>query len=172
MSIYFRQAAASADAISTTEAVRNMVPLAQQPHSSIKNEHPAPAPDEGERVVTIDMKNIHSDTILSEFLAKTGATVIHPSPDEKSEMRQIQERTEHAAVDRAIVKKFIDDKRRAERTLALAREEAEAIRAANHSTTPAMLGDAADLVAIFFLAWVRGLWSFEPEEGRTDEAGE
>lgn len=107
-----------------------MAPLAQQPHSSIKNEHPAPAPDEGERVVTIDMKNVHSDKILSEFLAKTGATVIHPSPDEQAEMRQIEERKEHAAVDRAIVKKYIDEKRQAERMLAIAKQEAEAIKAA------------------------------------------
>lgn len=130
MSIYFRQASASSDPSSTTEAVRNMAPLAQQPHSSIKNEHPAPAPDEGERVVTIDMKNVHSDKILSEFLAKTGATVIHPSPDEQAEMRQIEERKEHAAVDRAIVKKYIDEKRQAERMLAIAKQEAEAIKAA------------------------------------------
>lgn len=131
MSIYFRQAAASSDPLSIAEAVRNMVPLAQQPHSSIKNEHPAPPPDEGERVVTIDMKNVHSDNILGEFLAKTGATVIHASPDEQAEMRQIQERVEHAVVDRAIVKKFIDDKRRAERLLAIAKQEAAAIKAAN-----------------------------------------
>ncbi|KAI1161238.1 hypothetical protein F5B18DRAFT_653822 [Nemania serpens] len=131
MSIYFRQQAASPDSSSTTEAVRTMLPLAQQPHSSIKNEHPAPAPDEGERVVTIDMKNVHSDKILSDFIVKTGATVIHASPDEQVEMRQIEERVEHAAVDRAIVKKFIDDKRREERMLALVRQEAEAIKAAN-----------------------------------------
>ncbi|KAI8634057.1 CI-B8 domain-containing protein [Xylariaceae sp. FL1651] len=130
MSIYFRQAS-SEDSTSVTETVRNMLPLAQQPHSSIKNEHPAPPPDEGERVVTIDMKNVHSDTILSEFLAKTGATPIHPTPDEAVEMRQVEERVERAAVDRAIVKKFIDDKKREERMLALARQEAEAIKASN-----------------------------------------
>ncbi|KAI3323749.1 CI-B8 domain-containing protein [Xylariaceae sp. AK1471] len=129
MSIYFRQA--SSDSASTTEAVRNMLPLAQQPHSSTTNEHPAPPPEEGERVVTIDMKNVHSDTILSEFLAKTGATLVQPTPDEQAEMRQVEERVERGAVDRAIVKKYIDDKRREERMLALARQEAEAIKAAN-----------------------------------------
>ncbi|KAI1740564.1 mitochondrial ribosomal protein L51 [Xylaria scruposa] len=131
MSIYFRQASASSDPASTIEAVRNMLPLAQQPHSSTTNEHPAPPPEEGERVVTIDMKNVHSDAILSEFLAKTGATLVHPSPDELVEMRQVEERIERAAVDRAIVKKFIDDKRREERMLAVAKQEAEAIKAAN-----------------------------------------
>ncbi|KAI2642250.1 CI-B8 domain-containing protein [Xylaria nigripes] len=131
MSIYFRQADSSADSASTTEAVRNMLPLAQQPYSSIKNEHPAPPPEEGERVVTIDMKNVHSDHILSEFLAKTGATVVKPTPDEQVEMRQVEERRERGALDRSIVKKFIEDKKSEERRLALARQEAEAIKAAN-----------------------------------------
>ncbi|KAI0973003.1 CI-B8 domain-containing protein [Xylaria arbuscula] len=131
MSIYFRQTSSSSDPVSTTEAVRNMLPLAQQPHSSTTNEHPAPPPEEDEKVVTINMQNIHSDLILSEFLAKTGATLIHPTPDEQVEMRQVQEREERGAVDRAIVKKYIDDKRRDERMLALAKQEAEAIKAAN-----------------------------------------
>ncbi|KAI0865549.1 CI-B8 domain-containing protein [Xylaria cubensis] len=131
MSIYFRQASASSDPASTTEAVRNMLPLAQQPHSSTTNEHPAPPPEEGERVVTIDMKNVRSDAILSEFLAKTGATLVHPSPDELVEMRQVEERVERATVDRAIVKKYLDDKRHEERMLAVAKQEAEAIKAAN-----------------------------------------
>ncbi|KAJ2971688.1 hypothetical protein NUW58_g9346 [Xylaria curta] len=131
MSIYFRQTSSSSDPTSTTEAVRNMLPLAQQPHSSIKNEHPAPPPEEGERIVTIDMKNVHSDAILSEFIAKTGATVVNPSPDELVEMRQVEELEERAAVDRAIVKRYIDDKRREERMSALAKQEAEAIKAAN-----------------------------------------
>ncbi|KAJ8123554.1 hypothetical protein ONZ43_g529 [Nemania bipapillata] len=126
MSIYFRETSSS-----TTEAVRNMLPLAQQPHSSTKNEHPAPPPDEDETVVTINMKNVHSNTILSEFLAKTGATLVHPTPTEEFEMQQVEERIEHAAIDRAIVKKFIDDKRHEERMLALAKQEAEAIKAAN-----------------------------------------
>ncbi|KAI0512844.1 mitochondrial ribosomal protein L51 [Xylaria bambusicola] len=131
MSIYFRQNSSSSDPISTTELVRNMLPLAQQPHSSIENEHPAPPPEEGERVVTIDMKNVHSDVILSEFLEKTNATVIHPTPDELVEMKQVEERKERGAIDRAIVKKYIDDKRSEERMLSLAKQEAEAIKAAN-----------------------------------------
>ncbi|KAJ8125284.1 hypothetical protein O1611_g8355 [Lasiodiplodia mahajangana] len=131
MSIYFRQSPPSSDPSSTVEAVRNMLPLAQQPHSSIKNEHPAPPPEEDEKVVTIDMKNIHSDAILTEFLAKTGATLVHPTSHEQMEMQQIEERGERANMDRAITKKFIDDKRREERMLALAKQEAEAIKAAN-----------------------------------------
>ncbi|KAK5631381.1 hypothetical protein RRF57_007095 [Xylaria bambusicola] len=131
MSIYFRQTSSSSDPISTTEAVRNMLPLAQQPHSSITNEHPAPPPEEGERVVTINMKNVHSDVILSEFLEKTGATVIHPTPAELVEMKQVEERKERGAIDRAIVKKYIENKRSRERALLLIKQEAEAIKAAN-----------------------------------------
>lgn len=123
MSIYFRQSAAPAS--------KNPLPLAQQPHSSTTNETPAPEPEEGERVVTIEMKNQHSDVILAEFLHKTGATLVHPTADEKSEMVQVEELVERGAVDRSIMKKWLDAKRAEERMLARAKEEAEAIKLAN-----------------------------------------
>lgn len=123
MSIYFRQSAAPVS--------RNILPLGQQPHSSSTNETPAPPPEEGERVVTIEMKNQHSDAILAEFLHKTGATLVHPTADERSEMVQVEELREKAVVDRAIMKKWLDTKRAEERMLARAKEEAEAIRLAN-----------------------------------------
>ena len=140
MSIYFRQTAADDAAAAAAAkggkggaaaAAAMAVPLAQQPHSSTKGECPAPAPAEGERVVTIDMKNVHSDAILDEFLQKTGAVTVHPTPDELVEMRQIEELRERANVDRAIMKKWTDDRRREERMLAQARQEAEAIRLSN-----------------------------------------
>ncbi|KAI0906670.1 CI-B8 domain-containing protein [Ustulina deusta] len=131
MSIYYRKTFASRDPASTIEAVRNMLPLAQQPCSGIRDEHPAPEPAEDERVLKIDMSNIHSDNILKTFLEKTGATPVQPTPDEEALMRQIQERRERGAVDRTIVKKYIDDKRHEEQMLAVARQEADAIKAAN-----------------------------------------
>ncbi|KAK8086898.1 hypothetical protein PG994_001872 [Apiospora phragmitis] len=133
LSIYFRQAAAAAAAAPTTPAGKgtHITPLAQQPHSSTTNECTAPPPEEGERVVTIEMKHQHSDYILAEFLTKTGATVLRPSPDELNEMRQTEDLRERAAIDRSIMKKYIDDKRREENLVARAREEAEAIRLAN-----------------------------------------
>ncbi|KAI1765805.1 CI-B8 domain-containing protein [Hypoxylon sp. FL1150] len=131
MSIYFRQAALSSDTPSALASKLSSLPLAQQPHSSTENEHPAPEPEEGERVVTIDMKNVHSDDILSEFIAKTGATLVHPTPDEQVEMRKFDELAERAAIDRAIRKKYLDDIRREERIQAVARQEAEAIKMAN-----------------------------------------
>ncbi|KAI1800825.1 CI-B8 domain-containing protein [Daldinia bambusicola] len=131
MSIYFRQAALTSDTPSALTTKLSQLPLAQQPHSSTSNEHPAPEPEEGERVVTIDMKNVHSDQILTEFMSKTGATLVQPTPDELAEMRQIEELEEKAAIDRAVMKKYIDDKKREERMLALARQEADAIKMAN-----------------------------------------
>lgn len=131
MSIYFRQASLSSDTPSALTSKLSTLPLAQQPHSSTENEHPAPDPEEGERVVTIDMKNVHSDQILTEFIAKTGAVPVHPTPDEQVEMRQVEDLNQRAAVDRSIVKKYLDDKRREERMLATARQEAEAIKMAN-----------------------------------------
>ena len=125
MSIYFRQAAAHA------AAGKNQSLLAGQPQSSTTNQFPAPPPAEGERIVTIDMKHVPSDAILAEFLQKTGATVLQPTADEQVEMRQIEELRERAVVDRAIMKKFIDDRRSREALLNKAKAEAEAIRLAN-----------------------------------------
>ncbi|KAI1269431.1 CI-B8 domain-containing protein [Xylariaceae sp. FL1019] len=130
LSIYFRQS--DTDTPRTpSEILRTMLPLARQPHSSTENEHPAPPPEEGEHVVTLDMKNVHSDMILSEFLAKTGAVLVTPTPEEQSEMRQVKDRDERGNYDRAIMKKYIDDKRHEERMMAIARQEADAIKAAN-----------------------------------------
>ncbi|KAI1780506.1 CI-B8 domain-containing protein [Hypoxylon cercidicola] len=131
MSIYFRQASLASDKPTALASKLRMLPLAQQPHSSTENEHPAPEPEEGERVVTIDMKHVHSDEILTQFIAKTGAAPVHPTPDELMEMRQLEELAERADVDRAIRKKYLDDVRREERMRALARQEAEAIKMAN-----------------------------------------
>ncbi|KAI0020402.1 CI-B8 domain-containing protein [Xylariomycetidae sp. FL0641] len=133
MSIYFRQAEAAAAAAAADPKGRKTapLPLAQQPKSSTDGEHPAPPPAEGERVVTIDMKHVRSDAILTEFLAKTGATQVQPTLEERSEMHQLEELRERAAIDRAIMKKYMDDKRREAHMIAVARQEAEAIRQAN-----------------------------------------
>ncbi|KAI0884732.1 CI-B8 domain-containing protein [Annulohypoxylon maeteangense] len=131
MSIYFRQEALDSNKPSTLISKFNSLPLAQQAHSSIKNEYPAPEPEEGERVVTIDMRQVHSETILKEFMAKTGATIVEPTFDELAEMTNIKQREQKAALDRAVMRKYIDDRKREERMLAIARQEAEAIRLAN-----------------------------------------
>ncbi|KAI1461103.1 CI-B8 domain-containing protein [Annulohypoxylon moriforme] len=131
MSIYFRQAAIDSKTPSALISKLSSLPLAQQPRSSITNEHPAPEPEEGERVVTIDMKEAHSDAILEEFIAKTGATKIEPTADDRAEMAQVERRYQKAASDRVIMRKYIDDQKREERMLAIARQQAEAIKMAN-----------------------------------------
>ncbi|KAI1381506.1 CI-B8 domain-containing protein [Hypoxylon crocopeplum] len=131
MSIYFRQTSLSSNTPAALSTKLSALPLAQQPRSSIENEHPAPEPEEGERVVTIDMKNIHSDDILAEFMAKTGATPVKPTPSEQFMMDEIEELHKRAAFDRVIARKYLEDKRREERSLAMARQEAAAIRMAN-----------------------------------------
>ncbi|KAI1095473.1 CI-B8 domain-containing protein [Rostrohypoxylon terebratum] len=131
MSIYFRQAALDANKPSALMSKMNSLPLAQQPHSSTENECPAPPPEEGERVVTIDMKDVRSDVILDEFMAKTGATKVEPTPDEQAELAAIERRRQRAAADRAIMKKYLEDRKEEDRMLAMARQEAEAIKLAN-----------------------------------------
>ncbi|KXJ96551.1 50S ribosomal protein mrp49 [Microdochium bolleyi] len=144
MSIYFRQLSADETASTSTSATAtpggpkkpvltglSALPLAQQPRSSVSGEFPAPPAGEGERVVTIDMKNVHSDRILEEFLAKTGARLVKPTPNEEVEMRQVREREEKGDADRVIVKAFMDDKRKKQAMLEKIKQEADAIKAAN-----------------------------------------
>ncbi|KAH7040090.1 CI-B8 domain-containing protein [Microdochium trichocladiopsis] len=150
MSIYFRQPTATAEennssssstatsSSGTTATPKKTIltglstlPLAQQPRSSVTGEFPAPAPSEGEHVVTIDMKNVHSDRILEEFLAKTGARLVRPTADEEVEMRQVQERVERGNADRIIVKAFEDEKRKKQAMLEKIKKEADAIKASN-----------------------------------------
>lgn len=123
MSIYFRKPG--------VEPIKNTIPLAAQPHSSTENETPAWPPNDDERVETIEMKNVHSDNILEQFLAKTQATLVQPTPDEQVEIRQVKDLKERGEVDRAIRKAYVDNKRRQERLILEAKKEAEAIKLAN-----------------------------------------
>ncbi len=82
--------------------------------SSTTGESKAPEPGEDEKVITIDMKHQRSQAILAQFLERTGAVPVLPTPQEETEMRSEIERQERAALDR---------KREAER-LAAARKEA------------------------------------------------
>lgn len=147
MSIYFRQpveettstsSTSSSTTSSATSAPKKTVlsglstlPLAQQPRSSVSGEFPAPPAGEGEHVVTIDMKNVHSDRILEAFLAKTGARLVRPTADEEVEMRQVAERVEKGDADRIIVKAFEDDKRKKQAMIEKIKQEADAIKASN-----------------------------------------
>lgn len=120
MSIYFRQQSSSA---SDQQASRPQPPASQADGSA-----KAPAPAEGERVVTIDMKRQHSDAILADFLTKTGAVPVVPTPQEEAELRDVQELKERAAVDREVMRKHLEAERREAALMKQARNEAAAMK--------------------------------------------
>ncbi len=101
-----------------------------QPSSSTEGPSAAPPPVEGERVVTINMKNRRSEAILKEFLEKTGAVLVKPTPQDEMEQREIEELAMQSAFDYAAVKKMNDEKKREKRMLEKAQSEAAAIKAA------------------------------------------
>jgi large subunit ribosomal protein MRP49 len=90
----------------------------------------APLPADGERTVTIEMRNQHSSVILKEFMDKTGAVPILPTPQEQAEMDDIKELKQRAEIDRAEQAKFNAAKKREEALMAQARSEAAAFKAA------------------------------------------
>lgn len=119
MSIYFRQGQVDATK-----------PGKYQEPSSTEGLSKAPVPDADEKVVTIEMKNQHSDLILKEFLDKTGAVPVVPTPQEETEMQEVEERKERSAIDREAMRKFITKQKREAAMMAQARNEAAALKAA------------------------------------------
>ncbi|KAH8888186.1 hypothetical protein GQ53DRAFT_749108 [Thozetella sp. PMI_491] len=101
MTLYFRKEGGAATVATPT----------QQTPSSFEGASPAPAPVEGERTVTIDMKQMHSGVILKEFLEKTGAVPVAPTPQDEAEVRQMEDLKQRSPVDRARVKKTLDQQR-------------------------------------------------------------
>ena len=119
MSIYFRQGSVDA-----TKSSKHQLP------SSAEGLSKAPSPEEDEKVVTIDMKSQHSDQILKEFLEKTGAVPVVPTPQEEIEMQEVQERKERGDIDREVMLKYLTQQRREAALMAQARNEAAAMKAA------------------------------------------
>lgn len=101
-----------------------------QPSSSADGFSKAPAPAEGERVLMIDMKHRHSEAILKEFLDKSGAVAVKPSPQDEAEMAAVEELEARSKVDEARVKKMNEATRREKQMIAQAHSEAAAIKAA------------------------------------------
>lgn len=101
-----------------------------QPSSSTEGSSKAPAPAEGERVVTIDMKNRLSDAILKEFIDKSGAVAVKPTPQDEIDLRNVEEWEAQGEVDGARVKARNELIKREKRMLAAAHSEAAAIKAA------------------------------------------
>lgn len=124
MTIYFRESSLAAARAKVAEPTIGS-------SSSINGQSKAPEPAEHERTVAIDMKNQHSDVILQEFLQKTGAVPVEPTPEEEGEMEEIRVREEQAVVDRELMRQYIETQRRESSLLANARKEAAALKAAD-----------------------------------------
>jgi large subunit ribosomal protein MRP49 len=118
LTLYFREPGAT---------LKSDVP---QPSSSTEGLCKAPPAAEGERAVTIDMKNRRSEAILKEFMDKSGAVAVKPTPQDEMMMREVEEREAQGEIDRVRIRKMNDEAKREKEMLAQAHSEAAAIRAA------------------------------------------
>lgn len=109
-------------AVATTDAWRTIA-------SSNTGSARAPPPAEGETVVTINMKNVRSTDILKQFLEKTGATEVEPTPEDLEEMARLQELQERAVYDKEVQKRYREKIQSEKRLLERARQEADALKA-------------------------------------------
>ncbi|AEO61863.1 hypothetical protein MYCTH_2312533 [Thermothelomyces thermophilus ATCC 42464] len=100
-----------------------------QPSSSTQGLAKAPPPVEGERALTIDMKNRRSEAILKEFMEKSGAVPVKMSPEDEATMREVEEREARGAIDRERIRKQNEAIKREKQMIAQAQSEAAAIRA-------------------------------------------
>ncbi|KAL2259420.1 hypothetical protein VTK26DRAFT_6913 [Humicola hyalothermophila] len=119
LTLYFREAGAT---------LPSDIP---QPSSSWKGHSKAPAPVEGERIVTINMKHRRSEAILKEFMDKTGAVQLEPTPQDEADIYHAKKLEEIGAVDRERVRKETEAAKYEKKMLQQAQSEAAAIRAAS-----------------------------------------
>ncbi|KAK4228960.1 CI-B8 domain-containing protein [Podospora fimiseda] len=118
LSIYFREPGAP---------IQQDTPM---PSSSNDGDAKAPPAADGERLVTINMKNRRSDEILKDFLTKTGAVPVKPTAQEELLMQEIEELKARGEVDRERVSKMVAHEKRERQIRAQAQAEAAAIKAA------------------------------------------
>lgn len=97
--------------------------------SSTEGKARAPAPAEGETVVTINMKNVRSDDILKQFMERTGARQLEPTPEDQEEMARLAELQERAAYDKEVQRRYRDKIQSEKKMLEKARQEADALKA-------------------------------------------
>ncbi|KAL1887339.1 hypothetical protein Sste5346_010278 [Sporothrix stenoceras] len=107
---------------------RSPVTPDNQPNSSFTGSSKAPKPTPAETTVEIDMKGLHSDVILHHFLEKTGAVAVTPSPQDVAALREAEERTERAKVDRDVMARYLFAKKRDASAIAQAKSEAASMR--------------------------------------------
>lgn len=89
----------------------------------------APLPAEDERTVTIEMRNQHSSVILKEFMEKTRAVPVMPTPQEQSELDEMEDLRQRGEVDRERLRKLREAQKREEALMSQARSEAAAFKA-------------------------------------------
>ncbi|KAK7746985.1 hypothetical protein SLS53_002173 [Cytospora paraplurivora] len=97
--------------------------------SSSEGKARAPEPSEGETVVTINMKNVRSDDILKQFMERTGARQLEPTPEDAEELARLAELQERAVYDREVQRRYRDKIQSEKRLLEKARQEADALKA-------------------------------------------
>ncbi len=104
LTLYFREAGVK-------------LPDLVQPSSSTDGSSKAPEPVPGERAVAIHMKNRRSEAILKEFMDKSGAVRVKPTPEDETELQEVAEREAQGAIDRAISIKLTAERKKEEEFL-------------------------------------------------------
>jgi large subunit ribosomal protein MRP49 len=118
MTLYFR------DSISDTPPAKD----GPETVSSMDGLAKAPEPAEGERTVTIDMKAQLSGDILKEFMEKTGAVPVMPTPQEDAELRDLEDLHRRGEIDRERMRRTLEAERREAALVAAARNEAASLK--------------------------------------------
>lgn len=100
--------------------------------STTDGSSPAPAPLEGETVVSIDMSSMKCDAIMAELVAKTGARPAPaPTSHEEAEKAELEALEAQAEVDREIVRKFRIEEKKQKLALDKVKREAADMKAAS-----------------------------------------
>ncbi|KAK3905893.1 CI-B8 domain-containing protein [Staphylotrichum tortipilum] len=104
LTLYFREAGVK-------------LPDLMQTGSATDGTSKAPAPVPGERAVQIHMKNRRSEAILKEFMDKSGAVPVKPTPQDELELRELADREAIGEIDRAVSLKQNEERRKEEEFL-------------------------------------------------------
>lgn len=112
------KAAAAAAAAAATPATTTPTPSAEAgaTQDTLSTSPEAPAH-------TIDLRMAQESEILAQLIARTGATVLKATAEEKEELAEIAEFKERSEKDRVEVREKLEAKRREEEMLKLARGE-------------------------------------------------
>lgn len=97
--------------------------------SSTDGGAPAPAGRGGETVMQINLRNVRSEEIWRQFMAKTGAKMIEPSPEDVEEMERIAALEVESNYNQRLEKARQDGIKRDKEILKRARQEADALKA-------------------------------------------